>query len=430
MAVAHEKKVVLLLDSAPTGTGELFFDRAVDLGFEPVLVTEHPERYPTLTAYRHVRADDMSVTSIERALRDAGVARVAGVWSSLSIRAELVARTAKALGLPHADPEAVGACCDKFLARDTLARAGIRDVGFGLAHSGQQGYDIARGLAGTVVVKPRLSSGAVGVKVCHTPEEAQSHVEHLIDRSKECRRLGVVVEEYIDGPQFGVEIFDGASLGVRRKLMSPPPASIPIGHDFPATDSAGVCDEVARHAERAVAAAGYTRGPAHVELRHSPRGAHLIEINPRLAGAIGPENVRRAKGVDLIDACIRFATGLPYDLTPKFSRASAVRHLLRDGCSVYAVTGREDAARVKGVAAVGMFPQWFHRRGPAGTYEDRIAYVISEADTPEEAIRAADEGLSKLRIVPETTWQYTKRRIAKRFKGGQVLPPRTPPQIS
>lgn len=419
MAAEAQKKAVVLLDSTPTGTGELFFERAVELGFEPVLVSEHPERYSTLAAYRNIRVDDMSVAAIERALRNAGV-HVAGVWSSLSARAELVARTAQSLGCAHADPEVVSACCDKFHVRDALERSDVRDVGFGLAHSGEEGSAIAHRLNGKVVVKPRLSSGSVGVKVCRTPDEARRHVQHLMTRSDDCRRDGVVIEEYIDGPQFGVEIFDGKTIAVRHKQISPPPASIPIGDDFPTTFSSDIHRNVAQHAERSVAAIGYTRGPAHVEIRHSQRGAHLIEINPRLVGALGPENVRYAIGVDMIDACIRFATGLPYDLIPKFSRASAVRHLVRDGTSAHAISGLDDALQVDGVVAVGTFPQWFHRKGPTSTYEDRIAYVISEADTPEQAIHAANEGLSKLRIVPETTWQYARRRIAKRLKAASL----------
>lgn len=399
------RDTILFLDSTPTGPGALFFERATDIGLVPILVSKRPEQHTYLSRFERMQVRRMDLAGVLAAIDQYGRERVAGVCSSMSQHAELMVRVAQAIDRPHADPAAVAVCRDKFLTREALADAGIRDVGFETARSGPEAAQAARRLGGTVIVKPRLSSGAFGVRICRSPSEASEHVETLAKELPDVGTIGVAIEEYIEGPQFGVEVFDTKAIGVRHKHVSRPPASITIGADFPALDDPAICSAIAAHAEHATAAVGYTRGPAHVELRYGARGPCIIEINPRLVGAMGPENVMRAYGIDLVEATIRFSCGMAYDLSKRKERASSFRHLLRDGPSVSAIAGREDALRVPGVVHVGLFPNWFSRSGPSRDYQDRVAYVISEADTPAEAAASAEEGLSRLRIVPDAAWR-------------------------
>ena len=44
----------------------------------------------------------------------------------------------------------------------------------------------------------------------------------------------VLIEEYLQGPEYSVEIFGGEIIGITRKYLSREPYFVEIGHDFPA----------------------------------------------------------------------------------------------------------------------------------------------------------------------------------------------------
>lgn len=407
------KNIALFLGIAETRDPAVFFDCAVKLDLEPVIVVKKRPADGALNRFRFHLTRRMAVQEVLSSAQEIGVERIAGVYSPMSQYAELAAVVAETLGLPHSDPSAVAICRDKFATRARLAENGFTDVRFTVIKEPSELAPFFEACNRAVVLKPRVSSGATGVRICTDVDDALRHTRTLL-KSPGYDGSGIAVEEYITGAQYGVEIFDGRALCVRRKHITAPPASLPYGHDVPAQDPPDVCAALAAHAEQAVKVVGYVQGAAHVEVRMGPRGPALIEINPRLSGALGPENVKQATGIDLVEACIQFACDLPYDLNPKFSRASAVRHLLRSGAPVRTVEGTEQAKRVPGVIEVGTFPKWFHRRGPAMSYSDRIAYVVSQGDTPQQAIDSAEKGLAKLRAVEEKHWQSILRRIIPR----------------
>lgn len=409
------RDVLLFLETSLTGNGPLFFACARRLGLKPVLVSTHPVAFQHIADFESLLVGAMDCSTIVKAIDAFGRDRVAGVCSPLSQWAERVAQVAEVIGCPHSSPEAVAICRDKFRTREVLAEAGIRDVAFRSASTGAEAEAAAKAIGGLVIVKPREASGATGVRICHSPKEVRDHVDHFVRTMPKTAKHGVSVEEYIEGPQFGIELFDLIPIAIRRKHISPPPASIPIGLDCPPMDAPEVCKAVVDHAIRATRATGYVHGPAHVEVRSGQKGPCIIEINPRIVGGVGAESVRLACGVDLVEATIRFSCGMPYSLDRKFERASVTRYLLRRDVVALDVAGREEAMKVKGVSDVGVYAHALLRGGPALNYMDRIAYVVSEGATTADAVKSANEGLRRLEIIPERALGRVLRKTKKKF---------------
>lgn len=389
---------IVMFESNTTGTGVLFFRRALALGLEPILVSTDPERYPALSAYRKVKIAQRSAAAVlaGAAQLDSPAAPLVGIWSSSDRGVELAAEVAQRLGLPHADPSAIALCRDKLAARRRLDEAGLSKVAYRLARNCEEAASFAAGLGGPTVVKPRSSTGSIGVRLCATPMEAAHHAGLLLENPA-VGGQGVLVEALIDGPEYSVEIFEGAAIGVTRKLLGPPPAFVEIGHDFPAPGVAAEHTAIAEHAERAIAAVGHSRGPAHVEVRLSAEGPVVIEINPRLAGGMIPELVRHASGVDLIDASIQFACGLPYRLSRLRVRAASIRYLLRSANGpAHGVHGLSEARRAPGIVDVAVLDHARGRSGPITDFRDRFAYVIAAAADSAQAAEAAEAALKLL----------------------------------
>lgn len=399
------RRPFVFVESNSTGTGALFFSRAEALGLEPILISDDPDGYPALAGHRRIRTADRSVEAMLAALARACVesSAIVGIWSSSDTGVEPAARLALRLGRSHADPDAITLCRDKYAARAVLAAAGVAGPAFAIARTGAEAAEAAGALGGPVVVKPRASTGSIGVRLCATPGQAGEHATTLLRDAEQRTDQGVLVEAFVEGPEFSVEMFDGCIVGVTRKHLGPPPRFIETGHDFPSPGPARRLSDLAEAATQAVRATGIIRGPAHVELRVGGDGPAVIEINPRLAGGMIPELVRAARGLDLIETSIRFACGMPYDLRPAAARAASIRFLCRaTDAPVAAIEGLDEARRRHGVVQVALLNGGLNRRGAITDFRDRLAFVIAEGETPEDSAARADTAIGHLYPVAAT----------------------------
>jgi biotin carboxylase len=387
---------ILFIESNSSGTGLLFFERARSMGFEPTLLSAKPNRYPFLAPYQRIRLEAYTPEAMLASMAQLG-GEIAGVFSSVDTGIALAARVARAIGRPHGDPEVLELCRDKFAARRRLTDAGVSKLPFALARSGEEAAAFADSIEGPVVVKPRASTASINVRRCETPHEVRRFAEALIAANPRIAAKGVLLEAYVEGPEYSVEVFDGVSVGVTGKRLGALPAFVEIGHDFPAPDPPAAVAVIADLAERAVAACGHVRGPAHVEVRLGADGPCIIEINPRLAGDMIPEVVRWATGLDLVSESIRFACGEPYGLAASRNEAAAIRFLVRPSEGpVSRVEGLDDARSLPGVVDVGTYPDAFGHTGPVTDSHGRVGYVIARAGSAHEAGRIADQALGCL----------------------------------
>lgn len=395
---------LVLVESNTTGNGRALARAARREGLRPVLLCARPERYA------YVREDDVPVVVTDTGSLDALVAAVralpgpvAGVAGTSDHYIETVALLAGRLGLPGPDPRAVATCRDKGRQRRTLAAAGVA-VPEGVTVTDVSLLDHARRRLGPgpVLVKPVTGSGSVGVRLCTDADELRRHAAALLGAPVNERGLaiptGVLLQEYVTGPEFSVESVGGRVVGVVAKHLGQPPYFVESGHDFPAVAEPELLAALRSCATAAVTALGLADHPTHVELRVGTDGPVVIEVNPRLAGGHIPELVLAAHGVDLIDALL--ATALGRSVAPRAADragAAAVRFLLAPASGVWAgVDGVSEAAAMPGVRRVDID----RAAGPTvrhGDFRDRIGAVLATAPDTDTAAALAERALRRLR---------------------------------
>jgi len=122
--------------------------------------------------------------------------------------------------------------------------------------------------------QPPTTPAPTNVLLCNTIDDAVAHAGRVLDVRANVRGLPtagtVLVEEYIDGPEFSVELFDSFA-GVTEKSGTDGPSFVEHRHVFPAV-AEDVTAALVETARRAVAAAGMRLGPTHTELRLTPAG--------------------------------------------------------------------------------------------------------------------------------------------------------------
>jgi argininosuccinate lyase len=411
------RNIVLFLEVPNAGSRAKYYDAARFLDLLPVPVTRSAPGGSNVFPSDCLQVSSMDVGSILSAIDRIGRQRIAGVFAGGSAHAELAARVAAALGRPHADPEAISLCNDKLRLRDFLAQKGLNTVDYQHVTTALDARAAAERLGGAVVVKPLFSTGSDGTRICRTPDEAASHARRLLKRKSD----GLLVEKYIDGPHYGVEFFDGRPLDLKGFVFPDGPFPIIVGVNIPAPVKSEQLREINDFAKSIIKEVGLLSGPAFMELRCFDAEKHVIEINPR-PSLYSPIELYIPTGLNIAKLCVKFSCGIPYheEFSVRHNNMACVgRHIVRNGSSVRAIKGLEEARKVSGVKSILVNEQNFGRLGPPTCARDRIVAVHSEADNIELAEASTDMAIKKLIIIydkfPMNIVRFYGRRVYRSF---------------
>ena len=141
-----------------------------------------------------------------------------------------------------------------------------------------------------------------------------------------------LVEEYIEGQEFSVELFleDGKPLlaVVTEKITSPLPYFVEVLHTLPTSVHQEREGEIIDTAIGAMKAIGIHDGPSHVEVKLSATGPRIIEVNGRPGGdRIASDLLVQAFGIDIFEATVNYYLDAPVNLQPRWNRAAAIAYL-------------------------------------------------------------------------------------------------------
>jgi S-sulfo-L-cysteine synthase (3-phospho-L-serine-dependent) len=408
-AVLADRPFLLFVESNTTGTGMLALRTAARLGLAPVFLTSKPDRYAGLTdtPARTVDCETNDPAALREAVAGLG-GRLAGVATTSEFYLTSVAELAESLGLPGNAPGAVAACRDKSRTRAVLAEAGVRQPRFAVVTRPADVPAAARMIGLPCVAKPAEDSGSANVLLCSTVDELAAHVERVLAVDTNVRGQPavrtVLVEEYLPHPEYSVELFSVAGaatcVGITEKAVTGLPYFIECGHVFPAELPPDVATEMADTAVRALTATGFAYGAHHLEVKLTPAGAAVVEINARLAGGMIPELIRLATGADLLEQQVRAFAGLPVTPMVDHRRYAGIRFLLAGTTGVLdRFTGVDEARRLPGVDRVVLTatPGDAVFR-PRNAY-DRLGYVIAVGDTAVAVRDTLDRSADRISLV-------------------------------
>lgn len=217
-------------------------------------------------------------------------------------------------------------CRDKWRTRKTLAEAGLPVPRFGLATDPVEAAKIAQDIGLPVIVKPRDGAGAFGVRRCESAEEVRAAVASVLDDAAPGALPGVLVEEYLDGPEYAVQTLTSGMqtqvLSVFRQHMTAPPVFVELGYEYPS----GLTDDELTALNHVVTSVldvlGVRDWVSHTQLRLCADGFRVVEVNARRPGGRLVEMTAAVSGVDMIEAVSRLALGLPVTAgEPRVGRA-------------------------------------------------------------------------------------------------------------
>ena len=168
-----------------------------------------------------------------------------------------------------------------------------------------------------VIVKPTDSAGSKGVTRVDRPEDLPAAVAHALDYS-DCGEF--IVEDFITQKGFSSDT-DCFSVNGELRFVSfnnqrfDPDCEnpyAPAGFSWPSSMSETHQEELKNELQRLLRLLNMRTALYNVECREGTDGkAYLMEVSPRGGGNRLAECLRHAAGVDLIEAVVRDAVGLP-----------------------------------------------------------------------------------------------------------------------
>lgn len=249
----------------------------------------------------------------------------AGALTLYEAAVPFTAQLAARLHLPGLPVPVARRCRDKLAQRQAFHRRGLACPGFARARTPAHAARLAARLRLPVVVKPTNGLSSQGVVRADTPLEVEV-AARLVDaiNTETLRRYtdestgeqpGILVEEFIDGPEFCVEAFthDGvtAILAIADKGYPTGPTFEEGTYITPPDLPSDVIDTVCATVVAAHKALGITTGASHTELRLLDGATPvLLEVGARMGGSgVVHLPVAKSTGVDFARLVVRAALG-------------------------------------------------------------------------------------------------------------------------
>jgi cysteine synthase A len=186
------------------------------------------------------------------------------------------------------------------------------------------------------------------------------------------------------------------------KTVTAPPYCAELRHVYPARVPTAVATELTGMVSRVLTAAGIRDGATHTELRRGAGGCSVIEVNCRPAGGMIPELIRLVDGVDILEQQLRWAAGLPVDLTRNRRGAAGIQFVTAAETGVLEdVRGVAEARAMPGVCDVAVTaPAGAEIRPPRSAY-DRLGYVIARGAGPAEVTTRLAAATARLAVTAQ-----------------------------
>jgi biotin carboxylase len=276
---------------------------------------------------------DVAGMSFEEAVAAIAASRPDGILALADSLLLWTARVAALLDLRFMSPEVTERLTDKYAQRVALEQAGLPVPGFWRIPDDDDEdswTELARAASFPAVLKPRRGEGSRDTVRVQSFQELRSMVAETPSASGSVRP-DLVLEEYLqDRPRAGrhhfadyVSVESVVSQGQISHLAITgrfPPAEPfrETGFFIPCALDQDELAAIADVATAAVQAAGVRVGLLHTEVKLTPEGPRIIELNGRIGGGV-PEMLADATGLELLPLALRVALGesIVFDTVPR-----------------------------------------------------------------------------------------------------------------
>lgn len=256
------------------------------------------------------------------------------------------------------------------------------------------------------ILKPSRNSGSRGIAKVEQGISKEEFVRLYLRALDESRDHQVLIEQFIEGPEFSVEVivYQGEPhvLAVTDKKTTEAPYFVELGHNQPSLFPEDIQQKLKDGAKTGCKALGLTNCAAHCELKIQNDQAYLMEIGARMGGDfISTELTHLSSGIDMVAATIDVVLGVEPNLNPVEEKHGVAIRYFTPKAGVVKAIENEEMLKQSEVYDAKIYVKPGDEVHEIKSSLDRSGHVIVTASDVSAAIKKADFLTSNVRIVTE-----------------------------
>lgn len=399
-----EMQTIVFLGSRKSGTSREAVRTAKELGCHTVLVTDRhrleiPEADEIIYMPNLFEKEDL--LHLLKSLESGGN-KVSACMSFIDPFVSYAARISEGLGLGDFSSDALSLAENKADTRKKLKELNSSPF-FSVIENLSNFTEFSRSHvhALPLILKPVVSNGSKDIKLVKTEEEM---AEALLFFSEKYGEQPVLAEEYLDGPQYLIEVavYKGEISIIAVIEQEWNESFIINGYSFPAEISSEEANSLRKAVRDILELIGLRQGSCHLEMRNVKNTWKLIEINPRMSGGWMNKIIETGTGLNPLKELLQMQLGEVPDFHAVPARSTYARYLtLKTAGRLLYISGLEKAQSLDGVEYVHVTPEPGSIVMPAKSMGERYACIITSAETIQKAKDIARHAAKELKFYLE-----------------------------
>lgn len=299
--------------------------------------------------------------------------------------------------------ETIESVSNKLKCREKTTEIGLSNILYSEVNTLKEAQLFQRELGKPFIIKPLDSTGSHGVRKVSQQEDISLIIDELLAQGV---NYPMLAEEFIEGDEFSVECFSDNGkhylLGVTKKYKDDV-TFIEKAHLMPAPIEDGMKQEIFSYVSQVLDANEIAFGASHTEVIVGPNGIQLVETHCRMGGDCIDELILSTSGRDIYRLTINHSLYQSFDFTPTLSERSncsvcyfIMPEVLKKG-TIRRIDGEKECESSLGVQKCILLKNIGDTIGEAENSFDRLALLIVDGNTPEEAMANAEAAASKIK---------------------------------
>ncbi|QWG90249.1 MULTISPECIES: ATP-grasp domain-containing protein [Bacillus cereus group] len=248
-----------------------------------------------------------------------------------------------------------------------------------------------------LIVKSPKSSGSKDVLLVKNKNQLIFSMQSLL---KKLPNEEILLEEYVDGPQYLVEILvqNGKVhiIAVIEQEITLFERFIVTGYSLLGQVDKSLYNSLFNAVNSVIQAFNMKNGACHLELRRINNDWKLIEINPRISGGAMNDIIEIGHGINLVQETIQLMLGNKPLLNKKHHKYVYTHYLtVKSKGKLIRVTGKNRSSKYPGVEKVYIKPKKGTVLKPPTSMGHRCGYVLAasyfKTEAKKIALKAAKE---------------------------------------
>ena len=401
---------ILFVETTKSGSSREAIKAAERIGYATVLLTENArfidqrEEFPEVTQMIHIdRITEEAIREQIYAIQKLGL-KLKGIFSFVDPFVSMTAHLANEFCDSKISADAYLKMEDKVLTRTALAKNEATPKFMIYETSANLKQFIIEQEVFPLIIKSPLSKASRDVYLVEDRKEMMRVMKGMLKVHPDQQ---IVVEEYLDGPQYLVElvVVDGEHhlVAVIKQDIQKDLKFIITGYDFQLSLEKSLYDKLFKTIESICEDLGAKNVACHLELRYVRDTWKLIELNPRISGGAMNRMIEEAYGINLMEETLKLFIGEEMNLKKRHENHIYTHYITVNAYgTLLKVTGKNNAMKYEGVREVYVKPRKGTFMTPPTSMGNRYGYVIASGESASKAKQNALHAAKNIKFYIET----------------------------